>query len=169
MIDGIDLGEPELSEDEGLPPDQPAFTGLFPQALFKSLMFKAINTAQLGTAPPQEPIPTGKGTLDPLFAEPTKAITCIPTPPLFLKVLRKQWASPGSPPVLSSMDRKNFNVASDLDSILQVPQVDVPIVALVPNIAVPGAPDEGLRPEEHRMDLVLQHAHQGAAWAIRSP
>lgn len=30
VIEGFDSGDPELSEDEGLPPDQPAFMGLFP-------------------------------------------------------------------------------------------------------------------------------------------
>lgn len=54
-----------------------------------------------------------------------------------------------------------------LDSILQVPPVDVPIVALVPNIAIPGAPGEGLEPEDRHADLV-QHVHQGAAWVMRS-
>lgn len=79
LTEGVDLGEPELSEDEGLPPDQPAFTGHFRQALLKSLLFKTINTAQLGSTPLQDSIPMGQGTLGPLFAEPTKALTCIPT------------------------------------------------------------------------------------------
>lgn len=40
-----DLWDLDLSEDEGLPPNQPVFTGLLPQALFKTLLHKAINTA----------------------------------------------------------------------------------------------------------------------------
>lgn len=35
----------ELSEDEGLMPDQPVFAGLFCPALLKSLLFKAKYTA----------------------------------------------------------------------------------------------------------------------------
>lgn len=34
----MDLQDFDLSEDEGLPPEQPAFTGLFPQALFKAVV-----------------------------------------------------------------------------------------------------------------------------------
>lgn len=40
--------EMELSEDEGLTPDQPVFTGLFHPALFRSLLFKARNSTRLG-------------------------------------------------------------------------------------------------------------------------
>lgn len=43
----VEPQEPDLLEDEDLPPEQPAFTGLFPQAIFKSLLFKVVNTAQL--------------------------------------------------------------------------------------------------------------------------
>lgn len=89
-------------------------------------------------------------------------------PPLFLDVLKKQWASPGSASVPSSTDRNFFNVAPDLASLLQIPTVDAPVTTLLPNAAVPGVPDEGLCPEEQRSDLVLQRAHQGAAWAIQS-
>lgn len=164
-----ELHEFDLSEDEGLPPDQPAFTGLFPQALFKSLLFKAVNTAGLRPPfPAQMPTPAAHGALDPLFAEPPKAVDSIPTPPLFLDVIRKQWISPGAAPTPSTMDKKNFNVASELASLLQVPSVDSPIAALLPNAAIPGDPDEGLRPDELHSDQVLQRAYQGAAWAIRS-
>lgn len=150
-----DPQEPDLSEDEGLPPEQPSFMGLFPQVLFKSLLFKAVNTAQLGSSTP-EPAPTpAPGSLNPLFAEPSRSVTSIPMPPLFLKVIKKQWAWPGAAPVSSSMDRNNFNVAIDLADLLQVPAVDAPIVALLPNASVPGDLDEGLRPDEHRSDQVL--------------
>lgn len=40
--------ELDLSDDEGLAPDQPAFTGLFQPSLFKPLLFKAKNSAQPG-------------------------------------------------------------------------------------------------------------------------
>lgn len=139
----MDSGEPELSEDEGLPPDQPAFTGLFPQSLFKSLLLKAINTAQLGSTSEPAPPQSGPGSFNSLFTEPAKAVTYIPTPPLFLEVLKKQWASPGSAPVLTSTDKRNFNVSSDLDSLLQVPPVDAPIAALVPNVAISRSPGRG--------------------------
>lgn len=43
----IDYSNSGLSDDEDLPPDLLAFMGLFPQSLFKSLLFKAVNVAQL--------------------------------------------------------------------------------------------------------------------------
>lgn len=79
----------DLSEDEGLPPDQPIFTGLFPQALFKSLLFKAVNTTGFSSSPAQPPTPAPSGALDLLFAELPKVMDSIPTPPLFLDVIRK--------------------------------------------------------------------------------
>lgn len=85
----MDSQEPDLSADEGLPPDQPSFTSLFPQAIFKSLLFKAINTAQLGSSPPVSIPSSSQGALNPLFAEPTKPVDCIPMPPLFLDVIKK--------------------------------------------------------------------------------
>lgn len=162
----VDSCEPDLSDDEGLPPEQPAFSGLFPQALFKSLLYKAVNTVQLGSTVPESISPPVQGKLNPLFEEPAKSITSIPTPPLFLDVLKRQWASPGSAPLPSSMDQKNFNIAADLASLLHVPIVDALIAALLPNTAIPGSPDEGLRPEERPVDLVLQRAHLGTAWVI---
>lgn len=65
------------------------FTSLFPQAIFKSLFFKVVNAAQLGSSP-QEPTPSAvPGSLNPLFAEPAKPVTSIP--PLFIDVIKKQW------------------------------------------------------------------------------
>lgn len=73
--------ELDLCEDEGLVPDPPAFTGLFPPTLFKSLLHKARATAQLGagTTPPE----TSLGPLDPdtgLFSVPVAKQKEIPTP-----------------------------------------------------------------------------------------
>lgn len=59
-------------------------------------------------------------------------------------------------------------MAPELANLLQVPSVDAPVDALLPNAAIPGDPEEGLRPEEHRSDQVLQRAHQGSAWVIHS-
>lgn len=47
-----DLAEPELSEDEGLVPDKPAFAGLFKPLLFKSILHKAKVITHLEVAPP---------------------------------------------------------------------------------------------------------------------
>lgn len=165
ISDNSDSG---LSDDENLPPDQPASTALFPQALFRSLLFKAVNTARLSSTDSNPSVSGPSGTLDPMFAEPPKPITTIPTPPLFLDVVKRQWTSPASAPIPSSSDRTNFQVASDMDTLLQLPSIDAPIAALLSSAAVPGDPAENLRPDERRADMVLQRAHLGAAWAIKA-
>lgn len=45
--------ELQLSDDEDMGPDQPAFTGLFQHSLFQSLLFKARNSARLGSTSTQ--------------------------------------------------------------------------------------------------------------------
>lgn len=65
-------------------------------------------------------------------------------------------------------DHRNFCVASDLSTLLKVPSVDALVVALLPHTAVPGDLEEGLYPEERRVEHVLKRVHLGAAWAIRS-
>lgn len=59
-------------------------------------------------------------------------------------------------------------MAPDLASLLQVPTIDPHIVPLLPNVSVPGEPDEGLHPEERQVDQVLQRAHLAASWSLRS-
>lgn len=95
-------------------------------------------------------------------------VDIVPMPPLFLNMVQRQWTMPGSAPLPSSVDRWFFNVAPELASFLQVPSVDVPIAALLPNSLIPGEPEEILCPEECRSDQSLQWVHQGVAWVIRS-
>lgn len=146
FLEEVEPHELDLSEDEGLPPEQPAFTSLFLQALFKSLLFKAVNAAQVGPGSSEVVLPSSQGSLNPLFAEPASPVDSIPAPPLFLDVVRKQWSSPGSAPTPTSADGNNFNVAPDLAALLQVLTVDAPVAALLPNAAIPGDLDEGLHP-----------------------
>lgn len=139
-----DLHDFDLSEDEGRPPDQPVFTGLFPQALFKSLLFKVVNTSELGLPSPTQAPSLQLMGLWILFSL-NHLRWWIPfLPHLFLDVIRKQWISPGAAPTLSAMDKKKFNVASELASLLQVPSTDSSIAALLPNAAILGNLDEGL-------------------------
>lgn len=115
VLTEADYSDSGLSDDEDLLPEQPAFMGLFPQFLFKSLLFKAINMAQL-SSPVIKPVPAPPpGSLDPMFAEPVKLVTATPTPPLFLNIIKWQWTSPGSAPLPTSNDHKNFNITSDLE------------------------------------------------------
>lgn len=92
------------SDDKSLPPEQSAFNGLFPLALFKSLLFKAVNTAQIGSVTPETVLPPSQGTLNPLFVELIRSVDTVPAPPLFLDVIRKQRSCPGSALVPSSTD-----------------------------------------------------------------
>lgn len=161
MLTAGDPREPDLSDDEGLPPEQPAFTGLFPPALFKSLLFKAVNTAQLGSNPVQSGSTPSQASLDPVFAEPTQSVDSVPVPPLFLDVVRRQWSSPGSVPVPSS----TASISTLRQSWLLFSKCLQWMLPWLPSSASsPRDPEEGLRPEEHRLDQVLQRAHQGAAW-----
>lgn len=138
-------GDLELAEDEGTSPEQPASSGLFPLALFKSLLFKAHNAVGLAN-----PAPASEGRLsttqDPLFVEHTPKLDVVPAPQLFLDNVRCQWSAPASGPMPSSVDKKYFNVAPELSSLLTVPSVDGPVAALYSPNAMPGESDKLLKP-----------------------
>lgn len=51
VSEGEDLAEPDLSENEGLVPDKPAFMGLFKPSLFKSILYKAKVITHLEASP----------------------------------------------------------------------------------------------------------------------
>lgn len=69
---GVDLREQEMSEDEDLAPDQPAFVGLFKPQLFHSLLHKAKATTGLGISRLSATDPgEGVSSSAPLFEEPT--------------------------------------------------------------------------------------------------
>lgn len=92
-----DQGDQEFSDDEGLIPDRPAFTGLFHPTLFKSLLYKAKTTAPMGVA--EAPAEPPLGLQDPserLFSEPAAEQDVIPSPKLFIDVIQRQWNQPGS-------------------------------------------------------------------------
>lgn len=59
----------EFLEDEGLPPETPAFSGLFRPALFKTLLHKARQTTSLGSSDVLPgPSSTASGPHNALFA-----------------------------------------------------------------------------------------------------
>lgn len=168
LLEEVDHRDPDLSDDDGLLPEQLALTGLFPPTIFKSLLFKATNVAHLSSPPAGDIPPPSHEVSAPLFSELSKAVDAIPALCLFLNVVQRQWTTPGSAPIPSSTDRQFFNIAPELAALLQVPSVDAPIAALLSNTSISGEPDEGLCPEEQWMDKSLQWANQGAAWAIQS-
>lgn len=106
--------------------------------------------------------------MDPLFAEFMPEMDYIPTPQLFLDNVQRQWSSPASGPLPSSADRKYCNVVPELASLLAVPSVDAPVVALHATNAMPGESEEFLQPEDKRTEQALLKAHQVAAWAVKS-
>lgn len=142
---GDDLGEPGLSDDEDLSPDQPSFVGLFKPQVFRSLLHKAKLTTRLGISLPKAGSPEkGVGTSASLFVEPTFEAEEIPGPKLFKDVVMRQWSAPVSGPNPNALDRRLYNMASDISSILQVPTVDLPVVALTSPYVLTGPPEEGL-------------------------
>lgn len=86
-LEEVDHQDPDLSDDEG---QQPAFTGLFPPAVFKTLLFKASNVAQLDPLVAEEAPPPPQRPFNPLFLEPAKPVDSVPAPLLFLDVIQCQ-------------------------------------------------------------------------------
>lgn len=91
LLDDEEHRELMLSEDEGMAPEPPAFTGLFRPALFKTLntRHKANTTAHIGADPAMSD--SALGLSDPndlLFSEPATGNTEIPSPKLFLDVVQ---------------------------------------------------------------------------------
>lgn len=153
---GEELGEPGLSDDEDLFPDQPAFIGLFKPQIFRSLLHKAKITMGLGLPLPKSSYSaTGVGPSS-LFEEPTFEAEEIPGPKMFKDVVTRQWSAPVSGPNPNTVDRHLYNLDFDFSSILQVPAVDPPIVALSTSSVLTGPPEEGLRPEDKAWSILLQ-------------
>lgn len=145
----------DLSEDEGLILDPPAFTGLFPPALFKSLLHKARTTTHLGVQATSLETPLGpQGPSQGLFAQPT-AKQEIPTPKLFLDVVQKQWTHPGSYPTPSGNDQRFYNVGPDLAEVLQLPMVDGPVATFASSSSIlSGDIADSLKVEDKKAELV---------------
>ncbi|XP_034281058.1 uncharacterized protein LOC117670189 [Pantherophis guttatus] len=168
-LTGADLLDQEMSEDEDLAPDQPAFVGLFKPQLFRSLLHKAKLTTGLGVSRPSEISPKeGPSTSVPLFEEPIIESEEIPGPKIFRDVLQRQWSSPASGPSPNSLDKRIYNLAPELSSLLQAPSVDQPVAELSASSNLAGPPEDNLRPEDRRLEHSLVRSHQATAWSIRS-
>lgn len=166
---GADLLDQEMSEDEDLAPDQPAFVGLFKPQLFRSLLHKAKVTTGLGVSRPPDPSQKeGVSQAVPLFEEPTVESEEIPGPKLFRDVLQRQWSSPTSGPSPNAVDRRLYNLEPELTSLLQIPTVDQPVAELSATSNPAGPPEESLRPEDKRLENSLVRSHQATAWSIKS-
>lgn len=93
----------EFSEDEGLWPDRPAFTGLFRPSVFKSLLHKAKVATNIGVFEDHSDQSQGSAAPhDYLFMVPKQEQEFIPCPKLFSEVIQRPWSQPGS---LAAMTR----------------------------------------------------------------
>lgn len=65
---------------------------------------------------------------DLLFSEPMTETEAIPVPQLLMEVIQRQWASGTYP---TSFDKKLYNGTPDITELLQTPDVDELVMALV--------------------------------------
>lgn len=164
-----DLGDPEFSEDEGLLPDKPAFTGLFRPSIFKSLLHKAKVSTNMGVS--EAPVVQSQGAHHPhddLLVVPSTEQEFIPCPKLFAEVIQKQWSQPGSLAAPSGHNKKLYCTALDLDGILQLPSIDAPVANLVSSAVFSNHIVELLKAEDRKVEVSCRKTHQAAAWAIKT-
>lgn len=156
----------EFSEGDDLPPDNPAFTGLFRPSLFKSLLHKARLTTNLG-APGVDSLgaPSTPGPHDALFhsSKPDKDV--IPCPRLFLDVLQSPWGQPGSLTSPSTLDKKLYCAAPELEDLLALPTVDAPVASLSSSSVISTDSLDGLRAEDRWSELAFRKSHQAVGIA----
>ncbi|XP_013915016.1 PREDICTED: uncharacterized protein LOC106543505 [Thamnophis sirtalis] len=107
-------------------------------------------------------------TTDPLFIQPTVEKEVIPSPRFFMDVVQNQWASPGTATLPNASDKHLYNVASDFAKTLEVPSVDLPVIALSSPNAPSAAPEEALHPEGKKVEQTLVKGHQASAWVVRA-
>ncbi|XP_013918912.1 PREDICTED: uncharacterized protein LOC106546547 [Thamnophis sirtalis] len=138
-----------------------------------SLLRKAKATADLDPPRATSQIPTpstsrGKKKQAP-FHRPQVEKEEIPTPDLFLEVLKSQWTKLGSFPTPGTNDHRFYNLNASFNQALQVPSVDAPVAALASaSSIVTGDISSCLKAEDRRAELVLRKTFQGVPWAIKA-
>ncbi|XP_060547127.1 uncharacterized protein LOC132711664 [Pantherophis guttatus] len=169
LSEGEIISDQDLSEDEGLEPDQPAFVDLFNSQMFRSLLFKAQITTRMRL--PSSSSGSSSLSSDPttsVFLEPTVRTEVVPAPKLFSDVVQRQWNFPSTGPLPNSLDKRFYNLATDFSNILQVPSVDSPVVALSSSSPVSGPAEEVLRLEDKRAERNLIKGHQASSWSVQA-
>lgn len=173
-LDDSDQGEDcpediEFSEDEGLLPDTPAFSGFFRPSLFKSLLHKARVTTNLGTGDSHlSAAQSALGPHDSLFKLTKPDKDCIPCPQLFSEVIQNPWTQPGSLTAPSSQDKRLYCAAPELEDMLTLPVVDAPVANLSSTSVLSTDSLDGLKADDRRAELAFRKAHQATSWAIRT-
>lgn len=163
-----DFAEHELSEDKGRSPDKPVFTGLFNPNMFKTLLYKAKTTANLGVAAGASDRSAEQDPNAHLFTEPVTTQEVVPSPKLFVDIIRKQWNQPRSLSNPSGLDKKMYTVEQEVEDMLKLPAIDAPFTNLASSNILPSDSAEGLKTEDRKAEMSVCKTHQAAAWAIRS-
>lgn len=158
----------ELSEDEEVVQEKPAFPGLFKPSMFKSLLRKAKIATNMDSSLNQASSSQSKGPTSNLFLVPEPDHDFVPCPDLFSQVIQKPWEHPASLSGPNSFDRKLYCSAPELDALLQLPSVDEPVASLTSSTILVGEAGDGLKFEDKRAEMAFRKSHQATAWAIRA-
>lgn len=122
-----------------------------------SLLFKAKSSTLLETD-----LSKPEGSLEPidppdlLFSGPMTETEAIPAPRLFMGVIQRQWVSPGAYSNPMFFGKKIYNVNPDLTELLQILEVDEPVMALASPSAALFDAEDVLKPDE--VELLLRKA-----------
>ncbi|XP_070605564.1 uncharacterized protein [Erythrolamprus reginae] len=168
LWDDEEQTEARLYEDEGGAAERPAFTGLFNPVLFKTLLYKAKATAGIGEPATSDASLALSEPNSLVFSEPAIEKEEIPTPKLFMDVVQRDWALPGSHLTLSGMEKQLYNMASNFTTALEMPTIDGPVMALASPTFMSNDTDDALNAEDKRSEVTLRKVHLAAAWAIKS-
>lgn len=79
------------------------------------------------------------------FTEATPGHNTIPAPKLFVGMVQRQWAQPGSIPAPSGLDKKLYSVDQVLEDLLKLPVINTPLVQLTSPSILPSDVLKGLK------------------------
>lgn len=156
----------ELSEDEGIAPDKPVFSGLFIPSLFKSLLHKAKVTTKLADASLQDTQQAPSQPHDNLFSALKMEKEFIPCPQLFSEVVQHSWNSPSSLAALTALDKKLYCSAPSLQDLIHLPTVDTPVANLTSSSNLSNDVADGLHTEDRKAELTFCRTHEAVGHGI---
>lgn len=87
---------------------------------------------------------------------------------LFLDIVQRQWAKPGSILTPSGLDKKLYSVDQVMEDLLKLLTIDSPLAQLTSPSILPSDVTKGLKLEDRRAEISTRKTHQVAAWAIKS-
>lgn len=158
------LDDMDLSEDEGMEPNEPTFQGLFKPVLFKSLLHKARVATNLGVLQaPVTQVPSTSGPHENLFKVQKPDQDFVPFPDLFSDVIQHPWGQPGSLAGPRNFDRRLYCSAPELDNLLQLPKVGTPISGLTSSSIIANDAGEGLKVEDKKAEMSFHRTHNASS------